>query len=69
MPRGKFLPRAGNPNRVERPGKRDQRRETSHTVLELLGGKHSLRVEWYIVTLIVAVLVIRPYTIFSGWRK
>jgi uncharacterized Rmd1/YagE family protein len=38
--------------------------QTTHTVLELLSSKHSLRVEWYIVILILAEIVIQLYTVF-----
>jgi len=37
---------------------------TTHTVLELLNSKHSLRVEWYIVILIVTEILIQLYAIF-----
>ena len=37
---------------------------TTHTVLELLNSKHSLRVEWYIVILIVAEILLQLYTMF-----
>jgi len=37
---------------------------TTHTVLELLNSKHSLRVEWYIVILIVAEILLQLYAMF-----
>lgn len=39
---------------------------TVHTVLELVSSKHSLRVEWYIVMLIVLEILLTLYQIF--WR-
>jgi len=38
--------------------------QTAHTVLELLGNKHSLRVEWYIVVLIVLEILLTLYQLF-----
>jgi len=38
--------------------------QTAHTVLELLGSKHSLRVEWYIVMLIVLEILLTMYQLF-----
>lgn len=38
--------------------------QTAHTVLELLGSKHSLRVEWYIVMLIVLEILLTVYQLF-----
>jgi required for meiotic nuclear division protein 1 len=38
--------------------------QTAHTVLELLGSKHSLRVEWYIVMLIVLEILLTLYQLF-----
>jgi len=40
--------------------------QTAHTVLELLSSKHSLRVEWYIVMLIVLEILLTVYQLF--WR-
>ena len=37
---------------------------TAHTVLELLGSKHSLRVEWYILLLIVFEILLTLYQLF-----
>ena len=37
---------------------------TAHTVLELLGSKHSLRVEWYILLLIVLEILLTLYQLF-----
>jgi required for meiotic nuclear division protein 1 len=37
---------------------------TVHTVLELVGSKHSLRVEWYIVMLIVLEILLTLYQLF-----
>jgi uncharacterized Rmd1/YagE family protein len=37
---------------------------TSHTLLELLSSRHSLRVEWYIVILIVVEIVLTLYELF-----
>ena len=36
----------------------------AHTVLELLSSKHSLRVEWYIVILIVLEILLTLYQLF-----
>jgi required for meiotic nuclear division protein 1 len=41
--------------------------QTAHTVLELLSSKHSLRVEWYIVILIVFEILLTLYEMF--WRN
>jgi required for meiotic nuclear division protein 1 len=38
--------------------------QTAHTVLELLSSKHSLRVEWYIVVLIVLEILLTLYQLF-----
>ena len=38
--------------------------QTAHTVLELLSSKHSLRVEWYIVILIVLEILLTLYQLF-----
>jgi required for meiotic nuclear division protein 1 len=38
--------------------------QTAHTVLELLGSKHSLRVEWYILMLIVLEILLTVYQLF-----
>jgi len=38
--------------------------QTAHTVLELLASKHSLRVEWYIVMLIVLEILLTLYQLF-----
>lgn len=38
---------------------------TVHTVLELVGSKHALRVEWYIVMLIVLEILLTLYQIFA----
>ena len=38
--------------------------QTAHTMLELLGNKHSLRVEWYIVILIVFEILLTLYQLF-----
>ena len=38
--------------------------QTAHTVLELLSSKHSLRVEWYIVFLIVFEILLTLYQLF-----
>jgi len=38
--------------------------QTAHTVLELLSSKHSLRVEWYIVMLIVLEILLTLYQLF-----
>jgi len=38
--------------------------QTAHTVLELLASKHSLRVEWYIVILIVFEILLTLYQLF-----
>ena len=38
--------------------------QTAHTVLELLSSKHSLRVEWYIVILIVIEIFLTLYQMF-----
>jgi len=38
--------------------------QTAHTVLELLSSKHSLRVEWYIVMLIVLEILLTIYQLF-----
>lgn len=38
--------------------------QTAHTVLELLSSKHSLRVEWYIVMLIVFEIMLTLYQLF-----
>lgn len=38
--------------------------QTAHTVLELLNSKHSLRVEWYIVLLIVIEILLTLYQLF-----
>lgn len=38
--------------------------QTSHTLLELLSSRHSLRVEWYIVILIVFEILLSLYDIF-----
>jgi uncharacterized Rmd1/YagE family protein len=37
---------------------------TSHTLLELLSGRHTLRVEWYIVILIVFEILLSLYDLF-----
>ena len=37
---------------------------TSHTLLELLSSRHSLRVEWYIVILIVLEILLSLYALF-----
>jgi uncharacterized Rmd1/YagE family protein len=37
---------------------------TVHTVLELVSSKHSLRVEWYIVILIVLEILLTLYQLF-----
>jgi len=37
---------------------------TSHTLLELLSSRHSLRVEWYIVILIVLEILLSLYDLF-----
>lgn len=39
---------------------------TVHTVLELVSNKHALRVEWYIVMLIVLEILLTLYQLF--WR-
>lgn len=39
---------------------------TAHTVLELLGSKHSLRVEWYILILILFEILLTLYQLFLG---
>ncbi len=39
---------------------------TVQTLLELLHSRHSLRLEWYVVILIVAEILLMLYTIFSG---
>jgi len=39
---------------------------TVQTLLELLHSRHSLRLEWYVVILIVAEILLTLYTIFSG---
>lgn len=39
--------------------------QTAHTVVELLSSKHSLRVEWYIVLLIVVEILLTLYQIFG----
>jgi uncharacterized Rmd1/YagE family protein len=36
---------------------------TSHTLLEVLSGRHTLRVEWYIVILIVMEILLSLYTL------
>jgi len=38
--------------------------QTAHTVLELLSSKHSLRVEWYIVMLIILEILLTLYQLF-----
>ena len=38
--------------------------QTAHTVLELLSSKHSLRVEWYILLLIVFEILLTLYQLF-----
>jgi len=38
--------------------------QTAHMVLELLGSKHSLRVEWYIVMLIILEILLTLYQLF-----
>jgi uncharacterized Rmd1/YagE family protein len=38
--------------------------QTAHTVLELLSSKHSLRVEWYILLLIVLEILLTLYQLF-----
>ena len=38
--------------------------QTSHTLLELLSSRHSLRVEWYIVILIVVEILLSLYEMF-----
>jgi len=38
--------------------------QTAHTVLELLSSKHALRVEWYIVMLIVLEILLTLYQLF-----
>jgi len=38
--------------------------QTAHTVLELLGSKHSLRVEWYILILILFEILLTLYQLF-----
>jgi uncharacterized Rmd1/YagE family protein len=38
--------------------------QTAHTILELLSSKHSLRVEWYIVLLIVLEILLTLYQLF-----
>jgi uncharacterized Rmd1/YagE family protein len=38
--------------------------QTAHTVIELLSSKHSLRVEWYIVALIVVEILLTLYQMF-----
>jgi uncharacterized Rmd1/YagE family protein len=38
--------------------------QTAHTVVEMLGSKHSLRVEWYIVILIVLEILLTLYELF-----
>ena len=40
--------------------------QTVETVLDLLQSRRSLRVEWYIVILIVAEIVLSLYALF--WR-
>jgi len=37
---------------------------TAHTLLELLGSKHSLRVEWYILILILFEILLTLYQLF-----
>jgi uncharacterized Rmd1/YagE family protein len=37
---------------------------TVHTVLELVGSKHALRVEWYIVMLIAFEILLTLYQLF-----
>ena len=37
---------------------------TAHTLVELLGSKHALRVEWYIVILIVFEILLTVYQLF-----
>jgi uncharacterized Rmd1/YagE family protein len=37
---------------------------TTHTLVELLGSKHALRVEWYIVILIVFEILLTVYQLF-----
>lgn len=37
---------------------------TTHTLLEMLGSRHSLRVEWYIVILIVVEILLTLYELF-----
>ena len=39
--------------------------QTANTVLELLSSKHSLRVEWYIVLLIVIEILLTLYQLFG----
>jgi uncharacterized Rmd1/YagE family protein len=39
--------------------------QTAHTVVELLSSKHSLRVEWYIVILIVVEILLTLYELFG----
>lgn len=38
--------------------------QTAHTVIQLLSNKHSLRVEWYIVALIVIEILLTLYQLF-----
>jgi uncharacterized Rmd1/YagE family protein len=38
--------------------------QTAHTVLELMSSKHALRVEWYIVMLIVLEILLTLYQMF-----
>ena len=38
--------------------------QTAHTLLQLLGSKHSLRVEWYIVFLILFEIILTLYQLF-----
>ena len=38
--------------------------QTAHTVLELLSSKHALRVEWYIVMLIILEILLTLYQLF-----
>jgi len=38
--------------------------QTSHTLLELLSSRHALRVEWYIVILIVLEILLSLYDLF-----